>query len=110
MSTYTVWKYTIDPRQINDSNEVVVEMPPGAQIIHVGSQRLHPMDEERVRIWAKINLDDKGALCRRKFVVLGTGMEYIHEDRNPLSQLMVHIGTVQMMSGLVFHVFELRDY
>lgn len=111
MSTYTVWKYSIDPGKINDNCEIDLELPPGAKILHVGTQieRSHPGGhrDEKIRLWAKVNLDEKGSLCRRRFVVLGTGMEYNHEDRNPLSPLMIYLDTLKMSDGLVFHIFEI---
>lgn len=108
MSTYTVWKYTIEPSQINDNCEVDLELPAGAKILHVGVQRAHDMSEE-IRLWAKIDLYQKGPLVKRRLVVLGTGMEYSHDDRHPLSPLMIYLDTVKMSDGLVFHIFELGD-
>lgn len=105
----TVWKYTIDPSKIDENCEVDLELPIGAKILHVGAQRDNARSKEEIRLWAKIDLYQNGPLVKRRIVVLGTGMEYTHENRNPLSPLMIYLDTVKMSDGLVFHIFELGD-
>lgn len=109
MSTYTVWKYTIDPGKINDRCEVDLELPTGAKILHVGAQRDNARSKEEIRLWAKIDLYQNGPLVKRRLVVLGTGMEYKHDERSPLSPFMIYLDTVKMSDGLVFHIFEIGD-
>lgn len=128
-NTCTVWKYTIDPENLDKQNEVVLELPCDAQVVHVGIQEISDDKgdihyrggryRQVIRLWAKVDLYKKGPVQHRTFTVLGTGWEY-----NPPEQVdlpwqaqqdrmlsvpveMMHTGTVHMMPGLVFHVFEL---
>lgn len=127
--TCTVWKYTIDPEELNERSEVTLELPCDAQVIHVGTQEVrddnghiqHRSGRYRqvIRFWAKVDLYKKGPTQHRTFTVLGTGWEYdpprqvdlpwkAQQDRMlSVSVEMLHIGTVNMLPDLVFHVFEL---
>lgn len=128
-NTCAVWKYTIDPEELDQKSEVVLELPCDAQVVHVGTQEIRDdkgpiiyrdgAHRQVIRLWAKVELYKKGPLQHRTFAVLGTGWEY-----NPPEQVdlpwkaqqnrmlsvgveMLHTGTVHMVHGLVFHVFEL---
>jgi hypothetical protein len=82
----TIWKYKLAPR-------TELEMPAGAVVLTVGAQG------EDVVIWALINSDAQNTE-KRTFVDMGTG-------HHAPEGTMQFIGTVQVDSGLVFHIFEL---
>ncbi len=84
-----VYKYLL-PSQ----DEVRLEMPMGARILHVGVQ-----DNEQLCLWALVSPAAKK--ITRKFRIAGTG----HEITGPSS---THLGTAVMYNGqLVLHVFEM---
>lgn len=84
-----VHKYVWPPDAV--TSDVEIEMPRGAQILHVGNQN------ETICIWARVDLD--AAMEARKFAVCGTG--------SPCPAYS-HIGTVLLEGGgYVFHVFDL---
>jgi len=88
-----VYKYPIWP-----GSPAVVDIPAGAEIVHVGEQNSQPV------LWALV--DDAAPPEPREFWVYGTG--------HPISQpdQLVHLGTVQvppnayLLQELVWHVFE----
>ena len=85
----TVHKYAID---IDD--EVAVDMPSGAQILHVGDQY------GRLCIWALV--DPEAREVPRRFRIAGTG----HRIADPVGP---HVGSVLFSGGaLVLHLFELE--
>lgn len=85
--TNRVFKYPLTPYT------TVIEMPMGAKILTVQTQRGAPC------IWALVNDDYPSE--ERRFIVYGTG--------HPLCENMQeYIGTFQLDNGdLVFHVFEI---
>ena len=84
----TIWKYPFDTTE-----EFMLEMPSGAQVLTVQVQGGQPC------IWALV--DPSASLAPRQFLVHGTG----HPVTFPHS--LVYIGTYQLMGGvIVFHVFE----
>ena len=86
----TIWKF---PLQSIDRQSV--QMPQGAEILTVQTQRGQPC------LWAIV--DDVAPMERRVLEIFGTGHE-IHEEMETERK---YIGTFQLMSGdLVFHVFE----
>lgn len=82
---FTVYKY---PFYIED--EIVLEMPAGAKVIHVDTQDGQPC------MWARV--DTKSPLETRKFLLVGTGHPI---EGNPWR----HVGTFQM-PPFVWHLFE----
>lgn len=83
-----IWKFELAPL-------TQLQMPRGAQILHVGSQ------DVGVVIWAAV--DPTAKMDNRLFRVVPTG--------RPFDPAEVHsyLGTTQMANGLVFHVLELRS-
>jgi len=88
-----IYKYTIEP------NNLKIEMPKNAKIIHVYNQREH------VCLWAEVDVDQQNYLTEiRQFVVVPTG-GYIPEYPDVTAK---HLGTVKMSDGLfIYHVYEL---
>lgn len=90
----TVWKY---PIPLSDdagmvSTRPVIEMPHGAEIVHLDTQAGHPT------LWAVVH--SSYPTTPRRFVIVGTG-EPVPEDAG------CHVGTWQA-TVFVFHLFELR--
>lgn len=84
----SIWKYTLGGKAIEE-----IEMPQGAQILCVQTQR------EDVCLWAVV--DESAPMQKRIIEVFGTGHPM------PRTESRVYIGTFQMNAGsLVFHVFE----
>ena len=86
----TIYKYELQV-ETND-----VEMPKGAEIIHVAAQG------ERIFLWAMVDTDflvDEMQWETRPIVVLGTGMDATGVDAED------HIGTIHA-GGFVWHVFN----
>lgn len=65
-------------------------MPIGSSIIKVGEQ------DDEVCMWAEVNLDLP--LEARGFFIIGTGFSIPSDS--------TYVGSVQMDSGLVWHVYE----
>ena len=61
-SDATVWKYDL---RVDD--EILVEMPPGAELLHVGNQTGEP---DRFTVWARVV---PGVHVARRLLVRGTG-------------------------------------
>jgi hypothetical protein len=79
-----VWKY-----QLGD--DVTIELPEGAKILHVGMQGIY------ICLWCLV--DPHAPRVERRFKVFGTG-EYIDAGE--------YIGTV-MEGPYVWHVFEVHN-
>lgn len=79
----TIYKYALG---------LGLRMPRGAQLLHLGEQH------GDLYVWAKVDIDQP--IVWRKLEVVGTGWQ--EKDGGD----GVHIGTVQMHNGLVFHVFD----
>lgn len=85
----TVWKYPLAME-----TQPTVEMPVGAEILHVGEQY------GRLCLWALVNTS--APVTRRRFLVAGTG-----HDVPASASRGRFIGTALMHDGgLVFHVWE----
>ena len=69
----------------------IIAMPYGAEILSVGEQ------EGEIVIWAQVDVDNPE--IDKYFLIFPTGAEMICGIKS-------FIGTVQMKSGLVFHVYE----
>ena len=84
----TIWKFVLDPANLT------IYPPKGACFLSVGEQK------GDIVIWAMINPKETKEE-NRTIEVFGTGQTI------PPAEKRMFIGTVQMDSGLVFHVFEL---
>lgn len=81
----TIWKYDL---RVED--EILVEMPAGAELLHVGNQT---GEIDRFTVWARVI---PGAHVARRLLVRGTG--------HP-APAVPYVGTA--FSGpLVWHVFD----
>lgn len=87
----TIWKFSFDV-----DGEATIEMPHGAQVLHVGSQA-----PRTITVWAMVILPAE--IEHRTFYVKGTG-EVITEDDD-----LRYLGTV-MDDPWVWHVFEPEHY
>ena len=89
IANQVIWKYELAPL-------TQLQLPRGAQIVHVGSQ------DTEVVIWAAVDPTVEQD-SNRLFRVVPTG--------RPFDPAEVHsyLGTTQMANGLVFHVLELRS-
>ncbi len=86
-----VWKF---PLPIDDVIEI--EMPRGAEILHVSSQADSPM------LWALV--EQGAAMEKRRFRFAGTG-HLIEEPELP--ECLKHRGSWSQNNGkLIFHLFE----
>jgi hypothetical protein len=86
----TIWKFSL---QITDHQ--YVEMPSGARILCVQTQRDFPC------LWVLVDPDAPRG--RRGIGISGTGHPCLHDSDG-------YIGTVQLDAGaLVFHVFDLGE-
>lgn len=85
----TIYEYWIE--------EGGTPMPAGANILHVGYQSIGP-DSYDLFAWAQV--DTAAPTVIRQLVIVGTGWD--NRDGKPGK----HLGTVQMPSGLVWHVFD----
>jgi hypothetical protein len=85
----TVWKFPLSP-----GDPLVIAMPAGARVLHVGVQ-----DDDRPCIWALV--DPAAPEEERSFRVHGTG-QYFDGDGAYVGTAMLYRG------GLVFHVFEVQ--
>ena len=90
-----VWKYEL-------SRTCTITVPCNSEIAHVGEQ------SDELYVWV-VHYADNQPMVTRKLFVLGTGHSYTQPTPDGFLEVDF-IGTVQMRSGLVFHVFEdLRD-
>ena len=80
-----IYKYELDIR-----HEQIVDMPFGAEIIHVGEQK------GVLCLWAKVGID--GTNEERAIYIIGTGQM--------LKSGLKHIGSVVMSNGFVWHIHE----
>lgn len=82
-----IWKFTMAP------GTRTVDLPEGAQVLHVHEQR------GEVCLWAMV--DPQSMIESRTFLVTGTGHDFSGVDKTD------YIGSVHLEGGsLVFHVFE----
>ena len=83
----TIWKYNFEITDV-----LAIEMPRGAEIIHIDTQSDVPS------LWALV--DPEAGKEGRRFRIFGTG--------HPIdSSTLSYLGTFQTNGGqLVFHVFE----
>lgn len=90
----TIWKF---PFEIND--DVEIEMPMGARILHVDMQNGSPC------MWALVSSEAEKQ--KRRFLIFGTGHELPQAPPfEPNDIRAYHVGSFQMADGqLVWHVF-----
>lgn len=86
---------TIHKYKLEINGTFSINMPIGAEILSIQEQSGH------LYIWARV--DPKRSTEVREFPTYGTG--YITEAFNN----ELYIATVQMLNGLVWHVFEFVD-
>jgi len=89
-----IYKYELVP---NKTCHTYVEMPTIRKPISVGEQ------DNRLIVWAEVDEHDK-AFMSAYFYVIPTGFKEL-----PNADIKF-IGTVQMSSGLVFHIYWDRDW
>jgi hypothetical protein len=84
----TIWKY-----KFNISDNILIEMPKGAEILTVQTQDGEPC------IWALVDTEQK-TIVDRHFELYGTGHPFTETEKK-------YIGSFQLLEGqLVFHLFE----
>lgn len=86
----TVYKYRLQPE-----DEQLLHLPADARFLHVAQQGEYNSD-----IFAWVLLDPTAPTVERRIRIYGTGHEI------PDSIYLAFLGTLQMNSGLVWHVFE----
>ena len=82
----TIWKYTLKEQN------VTLELPIGATILHVASQR------DQICFWAMV--EDSNPLQKRTFCFYGTGWKIYSDPGKYLGSALLYNG------GEVYHVFE----
>ncbi len=82
-----IFKYRLDI-----TNTQIIEMPHGARLLHVDAQG------EELCLWALVDLAKSPSSVAIRIV--GTGQPVVD-----LGDLYNYVGTAQMPSGLVWHVF-----
>lgn len=84
----TVYKYPIPVR-----DEIILDLPAGAEVIHVDQQ------DEQTMLWALVDPDAPKVF--RRFRLAETGHPLGDDD------VLHHVGSYMLMNGaLVFHLFE----
>lgn len=86
----SIWKYKLTPAG-------VLRIPEGAQFLHIQAQG------DDICLWFLV---DTTKICEdRSFKIIGTGWP-IEELAEESSESLKYVGTVHLVSGLVFHLFE----
>ncbi len=91
----TIFKYLLDD---DFGGPFTVSMPAGARFLRAGEQG------NSIVVWAQVNTNFN--TIEYEFYILGTGWEIDTPDFERFS----FIDTVQMKSGLVWHVFVKSPY
>lgn len=91
-----IYKYEIKPPQ-HDSFVCSVELPSGAQVIHIDSQ------EGKIFLWAIVDPSEHRNATRHYAVVptgvtFASGPEYMHWS---------FLKTITVLGKLVFHIFDI---
>jgi len=89
MNKMKIYKYLLKQDPVASQT---VEIPVDAKILHVGEQH------GELYVWAMVNTES--TVVNYKFFVLGTGVPIDH-----LEIVSKFVGSVQMSSGLVWHIF-----
>lgn len=91
MTNKTIWKYEID---ITD--EQIVRLPKGAEILHADQQ--YPGTLDKLQIWVLI--DSQELHFQDKKI-------YIYETGHPIETVRKYVGTVLANNdALVWHVYQ----
>ena len=93
----TIWKYAV-PLVMPDDPATELELPAGAQVLHVGVQ-----GPAEVTFWAWV--DPLASLEKRRFKVYGTGWLVPASGMTYLGTAMVY-GT--SIGDIVWHLFEVK--
>lgn len=93
-----VWKFVLE--NIGNLQNNVIELAPDAKIVAFGYQTHPTTHETGWFLWAVVDPDQCFAVDR-KFLVIGTGVNWAEKDLN-------HIMTHQHPSGEVWHLLEWR--
>ncbi len=98
----TIWKF---PFEVEDEFEI--EMPSGAQVIHIGVQTIHEphqLESKQACMWAIVNPEEPREDWHKfKFRVFGTGHAIPDTGHYGTHH---YVSTFQMYDGaLVWHVF-----
>ncbi len=83
-----VYKYLIEIGRITE-----IQLPVNTELLRIGEQG------RSVFMWTIQDSDARGGVTTRAFTIHGTGHHDIADDEE-------YVGTVQMPSGMVWHVFE----
>lgn len=97
----TIWKYPLH------GGVRAVQMPAGARLLVVGAQP--PADISHAAEWGSSSaavflwamVDDSAPVVARRILVGGTGHQY-----DPAWRDAPYVGTVQLPTGIVVHVFD----
>ena len=87
--TKTVFKYQLQ----TVGEPMAIDMPEGARLLSVQLQSEWPT------LWALV--DPSREMTKRFIILVGTGHEHLWKLRD-------FLGTVQTMTGLVWHAFEVQ--
>lgn len=88
----TIYKYPI----VLDASYLVIDVPDGAQFIHVAEQH------GRICLWALV--DSEAPMIRRQIRIIGTGLS---ADDVKIEQ---HIGSILVLNGTyVLHIFDVGN-
>ena len=100
MTERAIWKFPLLPSNTDELLRLVVAMPTGAKILHVGAQK------NEIYLWAEVDVKEMGRQDRL-FWAAGTGHALpkgIGKDETAATVL----GSVMLFDGdLVFHIFEI---
>ena len=84
----TIWKYLLD------SDNVVLSMPSGADILSVQTQN------DGICLWARVSPDAPATTRRFRIAPTGRWIDF---------EMISFLGTVQQFNGsLVWHIFEVE--
>lgn len=92
-----IWKFTMT------GPETAFRMPFGSTVLSVGIQ------EDDIVIWAEVDIPS--AAVTRRFAAYNTGVElpgFVRIDARGIAGTRAFVGTVQMPSGIVWHIFEVN--
>lgn len=85
----TIWKFAVPVQE-----RFTLDLPPGAEVLHLATQRGHPHP------WVMLDPEET-ARTEWRFVTVGTGHHV------PDSNWLHYIGSYQLRDGeFVFHLFQ----
>ena len=89
----TIYKYTLE-----FADDQTIELTENYQILNVAEQ--HGM----LNLWSIV--DTEGPKVPVKIRIFGTG----HGFREAKNEFLIHLGTVVMTAGFVWHIFQVEEY